>query len=74
MEVDKYPNATVVEFGNVQGADAMAKEIMTRGPIACGVDAGPLLNYTGGVISDAGACVRARVRARAANPEALRAG
>lgn len=54
VEIDKYPNATVTEFGDVSGADAMAKEIMTRGPIACGVDAGPLLNYTGGVISDAG--------------------
>jgi cathepsin X len=30
-EVDKYPNATVVEHGDVQGADAMAKEIMARG-------------------------------------------
>ena len=27
---------------------------MARGPIACGVDANPLLNYTGGVISTPG--------------------
>jgi len=52
--VDHYPNATVVEHGDVSGADNMAKEIMARGPIACGVDANPLLNYTGGIISDAG--------------------
>ena len=49
--IDEYPNATVAEFGQVQGADAMAKEIFARGPIACGIDAGPILNYTGGVAS-----------------------
>jgi cathepsin X len=27
----------------------MMNEIMTRGPIGCGVNAVPLLNYTGGV-------------------------
>jgi cathepsin X len=51
VEIDKYPNATVVEFGSVSGADDMAKEIFARGPIACGVDAVPLENYTGGVIN-----------------------
>ena len=55
VEVDHYPNATVAEYGPVSGADEMAKEIMTRGPIACGVDAMPLENYTGGIISDPGA-------------------
>jgi cathepsin X len=49
-----YPNATIAEFGDVQGADAMAKEIATRGPIWCGIDAAPILNYTGGVASDEG--------------------
>merc|ERR1719272_2658495 len=57
VEVDRYPNATVEEFGSVSGADEMAKEIMTRGPIACNVDAEPLHNYTGGVISTAGKAV-----------------
>ena len=52
--LDKYPNATVAEFGDVKGADNMAKEIMTRGPIACGIDAAPILNYTGGVATDPG--------------------
>lgn len=47
MEIDHYPNATIKEYGPVSGADAMAKEIYARGPIACGVDAGPLENYTG---------------------------
>ena len=53
--VDHYPNASIAEFGSVQGADNMAKEIMTRGPIACGIDAAPILNYTSGVASMKGA-------------------
>lgn len=47
VEIDHYPNATVTEFGPVSGADAMAKEIFARGPIACDVDATMLDNYTG---------------------------
>merc|ERR1711988_941918 len=34
--IDKYPNATIKEYGSVSGAEAMAKEIFARGPIACG--------------------------------------
>ena len=30
----------------MHGAAAMRAEIFARGPIACGVDAEPLLNYT----------------------------
>ena len=32
----------------------MAKEIYARGPISCGIDASPILNYQGGVVSMAG--------------------
>lgn len=49
--LDHYPNATIAEMGDIKGADNMAKEIMTRGPIWCGIDAGPILNYTGGIAS-----------------------
>lgn len=49
-----YPNATVTEYGTISGADAMAKEIYARGPIACGIDAAPILKYTGGISSDPG--------------------
>jgi len=28
----------------------MAKEIFARGPISCGIDAGPILKYTGGIV------------------------
>jgi len=50
----KYPNATISEYGRISGADAMAKEIYARGPIACGIDAAPILDYKGGVVSDPG--------------------
>ena len=33
------------------GADAMMKEIFHRGPISCGVDANPLLNYESGTLN-----------------------
>jgi cathepsin X len=52
--LDKYPNATISDFGEVNGADDMAKEIMENGPIACGIDAVPLLKYQGGITSTPG--------------------
>ena len=52
--LSKYPNATISEYGSISGADAMAKEIMARGPIACGIDAAPILDYQGGIVSMAG--------------------
>jgi cathepsin X len=44
-----YPNATITDYGSVRGADAMMKEIYHRGPIACGIDAVPILKYTSGI-------------------------
>lgn len=49
-----YPNATVAEFGQISGADKMAAEIFARGPISCGIDAAPILDYEGGVVSAKG--------------------
>lgn len=49
-----YPNATISEYGTISGADNMAAEIYKRGPISCGIDAGPILKYTGGVVSEQG--------------------
>merc|ERR1712232_1051781 len=39
------------EYGSIKGKDAMMKEIYNRGPIACNVDAVPILNYTGGIVT-----------------------
>ncbi|CAJ1339087.1 unnamed protein product [Effrenium voratum] len=46
-----YPNATIAEYGSIQGKDAMMKEIFNRGPIACNVDATKILNYTTGIVT-----------------------
>jgi cathepsin X len=48
--LDSYPNATISDYGSIGGQDAMMKEIYARGPISCGIDAGPLLNYESGII------------------------
>merc|ERR1711957_114996 len=55
--LDRYPNATISDYGSISGQVAMQKEIFNRGPISCGVDAVPLLKYTGGIASDPGSGV-----------------
>merc|ERR1719401_3129942 len=50
----QFPNATVKAHGNIQGASAMMREIHSRGPIVCGIDAIPLVNYTGGIVGGEG--------------------
>jgi len=52
--LSNYPNVTVAEYGSIEGKDAMMKEIYERGPIACGIDASPLLNWETGIIKEAG--------------------
>jgi len=49
-----YPNATISEYGHISGRDAMQKEIHSRGPIACTIDAQPLHDYTTGIIATEG--------------------
>jgi cathepsin X len=55
--LSEYPNATISDYGSISGQAAMQKEIYNRGPIACGIDANPLLNYESGIIKDAGSGV-----------------
>lgn len=45
----EYPNATISDYGSISGRAQMQKEIAANGPIACGIDAGPILNYTSGI-------------------------
>jgi cathepsin X len=45
-----FPNASIAEYGEVDDADRIAAEIYARGPIACGVNAGPLVDYNGGIV------------------------
>jgi len=57
QELSSYPNATISEYGEVSGAARMKKEIYARGPISCGIDAAPILNYTSGIASDRGSYI-----------------
>jgi len=45
----QYPNATISNYGSISGQKQMQAEIAANGPIACGIDAGPILNYTSGI-------------------------
>jgi len=47
--LSSYPNATISDYGSIAGKKGMMKEIYNRGPIACGIDAGPILNYQTGI-------------------------
>merc|ERR1712232_1126775 len=49
--LSSYPNATISDYGSIRGKTAMMKEIYARGPIACGIDSHPLLNYESGILS-----------------------
>lgn len=51
-EVDRYPNATIAEYGTVAGEYNMMAEIYRRGPIACGIDATPVDDYKGGIVDN----------------------
>jgi len=46
-----YPNVTIDEHGSISGSDAMMTEIFNRGPIACNIDAGPIVDYTTGIVT-----------------------
>jgi len=49
--IDRFPNATIAEHGQVSGEDAMMKELYARGSLSCAVDATQILDYQGGVVS-----------------------
>merc|ERR1711933_77184 len=50
--LNHYPNISISDYGSISGSSAMQKEIYARGPIACGIDAGPLLNYEAGIMKN----------------------
>ena len=45
-----YPNATIASYGAVKGSADMMSEIYKNGPIACGINAEEIVDYTGGVL------------------------
>jgi len=49
--LDYYPNATIAEYGeSPDSSEAIKAEIFARGPVATGVNAVEILEYTGGII------------------------
>merc|ERR1711907_266375 len=46
----EYPSVTISDYGSIDGAEAMQKEIFNRGPVACEISAEPLLNYESGIV------------------------
>lgn len=50
---DSYNMWYVKDFGDVKSIDEMVGRLV-NGPIVCGVNAEPLLNYTGGIFMDQG--------------------
>mmetsp|Transcript_13958 Transcript_13958/g.16933 ORF Transcript_13958/g.16933 Transcript_13958/m.16933 type:complete len:346 (+) Transcript_13958:158-1195(+) len=48
--ISEFPNASIAEYGEVNGADNIMKEVFARGPVACGVNANEIVNYKGGII------------------------
>jgi cathepsin X len=58
-EINTFPNATIAEYGtyNLLSINRLHKikaEIYSRGPVATGVNANPLVEYKGGVIKNGG--------------------
>tara|TARA_B100000674_G_C37902698_1_gene944546 strand:+ start:518 stop:1444 length:927 start_codon:yes stop_codon:yes gene_type:complete len=47
-----FPNASISHYGSVSGTENIKKELFKNGPIACGVNAEPLLTYTGGIVNN----------------------
>ena len=54
VAIKQYPNASISDYGQISGQADMQQEIFKNGPIACGIDAGPILNYTSGIATMAG--------------------
>jgi len=52
--IKSYPNASITQYGTISGAANMQAEIFARGPISCGIDAEPILNYQSGISTLAG--------------------
>ena len=49
--INYYPNVTIATYGRVFGYSYMQQEIYENGPIACGINANAILNYTGGLVN-----------------------
>lgn len=54
-EIYPYPNATVLEYGELSGdVDAIKAEVFTRGPVAAAINGKPIHDYKSGIVRDSG--------------------
>ena len=49
-KIDKFPNASISDYGLVRGYKNIMNEIYNHGPIACGINAKKIIDYKGGII------------------------
>jgi len=52
VKVTKYPKIGIKQYGSVREDEKIEAEISARGPVSCGINAGPLEDYTGGILKD----------------------
>ena len=48
--LDSFPNASIAEYGEVSGEKEIMAEVYARGPVAAGIDANLLDDYSGGIL------------------------
>jgi len=52
VQVKKYPKIGISQHGGVSSDSRIEAEIAARGPVSCGINAIPLEDYTGGILTD----------------------
>ena len=48
-KISSYNKLFISAYGSARGYDEMKSEIFNRGPVACTIDAGPIVKYTSGI-------------------------
>lgn len=48
--ITKYPDVSISSFGMVSGVSDIMNEIYKNGPVACGINANKILEYSGGIM------------------------
>jgi len=48
--LSQFPNATISAYGVVHGEENIMVEVYRNGPVACSIDAEPIITYAGGVV------------------------
>lgn len=51
VQVKSYPKIGIEQYSSVSGDSRIMAEISARGPVSCGINAEPLEDYTGGILT-----------------------